>query len=98
MSLDPHNSSAWFMVGTQLILMGGSSHCSSVETNPTGIHEDAGLIPVPAHWVKDLVIAVSCGVGCRHSSDLALPWLWYRLAAAALIQTPSLGTCLQYGP
>ena len=31
-------------------------------------------------------IAVSCGVGCRCGSDLVLLWLWYRLAAAALIQ------------
>ena len=26
---------------------------------------------------------MSCGVGHRHSLDLALLWLWYRLAAAA---------------
>ena len=25
-----------------------------------------------------------CGVGCRHSSDPVLLWLWYRLAAVAL--------------
>jgi len=30
-------------------------------------------------------IAVSCGVGYRHSSDLVLLWLWYRLAATAPI-------------
>ena len=31
-------------------------------------------------------IALSCGVGHRHGSDPALLWLWYRLAAVALIQ------------
>ena len=25
-------------------------------------------------------------MGCRHGSDLALLWLWHRLAAATLIQ------------
>ena len=29
---------------------------------------------------------MSCGVGRRHSLDAALLWLWYRLAAAALIR------------
>ena len=29
---------------------------------------------------------MSCGVGCRCGSDPELLWLWYRLAAAALIQ------------
>ena len=29
---------------------------------------------------------MSCGVGCRHSSDTALLWLWRRPAAAAKIQ------------
>ena len=29
---------------------------------------------------------MSCGVGRRHSSDLALLWLWHRLAAAAPIR------------
>ena len=32
---------------------------------------------------------MSCGVGCRCGSDSALPWLWRRPAAAALIQPPA---------
>ena len=31
----------------------GSSHCGSVETNPTSIHEDASLIPALSQGVKD---------------------------------------------
>ena len=34
---------------------------------------------------------MSCGVGCRRSSDLTLLWLWRRLAAAALIQPLTWG-------
>ena len=29
---------------------------------------------------------MSCGVGHRHSSDLALLWLWHKPAAVALIR------------
>ena len=29
---------------------------------------------------------MSCGVGCKRGSDLALLWLWRRLAATAPIQ------------
>ena len=29
---------------------------------------------------------MSCGIGHRHGSDLALLWLWHRLAAIALIR------------
>ena len=29
---------------------------------------------------------MTCGVGHRHSLDLALLWLWHRLVATALIQ------------
>ena len=59
-----------------------SSWCGSVVTNLTGIHEDVGLIPGPAQWVKNpalLQAARRCG------SDPVLPWLWCRPAAAALI-------------
>ena len=34
----------------------GSSHWGSVVTNPTSIHEDMGLIPDIAQWLKDPVL------------------------------------------
>ena len=52
--------------------------------NPTRNHEVVSLIPGLAQWVKDLA-AVSCGVGRRCSSDLALLWPWHRPAAVAPI-------------
>ena len=62
----------------------GSSHCDSSIMNLTSIHEDK-VLSWPAQWVKGSSIVVSCSVGCRHGSDLALIWLCHRPAAVALI-------------
>ena len=47
-----------------------SSHFGSVVMNPASIHEDVGLIPGLAQWVR----------------DPALLWLWWRPAATAPIR------------
>ena len=61
----------------------GCSHCGSGETNLTSILEDAGSIPGLAQCAKGSGIAVSCGVGHRHGSDLVL--LCCRLAVVSPI-------------
>ena len=60
--------------------------------NPTGIHGDGGSIPGLTQWVKDLAVAVSCGVGSKQT------WLRYGIAMAMAKAgscnsnwTPSLG-------
>ena len=62
----------------------GSSHCGLAEMNPS-THEDTGLIPGLAQWLKGSSIAVRCDAGPRRGLDLALLWLWYRPAAKLLL-------------
>ena len=45
-----------------------------------------GLIPGLSQWVGDPVLPTGRGLDCRCSLDLALLWLWHRLAATALIR------------
>ena len=51
--------------------------------NPISIHEGRGSIPGLAQGLKHLALPTSCSVSPRGGSDLALRWLWCRLAAAA---------------
>ena len=62
-----------------------SSLCGAVETNQTRDHGVAGSIPSIALWVGGSGVAMSCGVGHRHDSDLMLLRLWRRPAAIAPI-------------
>ena len=52
------------------IFLRQSSHCGAAEMNLTNIHEDEVSIPGLAQWV----------------GDLALLWLWCRLAAVAPVR------------
>ena len=66
-----------------------SSHHGSVVRNLTRIHVDTSLIPGLAQCVKlGSGISVNCGVGCRHSSNPELLWLWCRLAVVGSFDQP----------
>ena len=55
--------------------------------NESEIYEDVSLIPGLCSVGPGSSVPVSCGVGCRRSSDLALLWLQRRPAAVALIRS-----------
>ena len=60
-----------------------SSRRGTGEVNPTKDQEVAGSIPGLVQWVKHPGVAVSCGVGRRHSSDSQLLWLWCRASSCS---------------
>ena len=58
-----------------------------IRLQPLRSLQQCGFDPQLVQWVKGSIsVAMSCGVGCRHGSDLALLWLWRRPAAVAPIQ------------
>ena len=57
--------------------------------NLTVVHEDAGLIPSPTQWVKDLVL-LQAAIAGRCGLNLVLLWLWCSLACAAVAPIPPL--------
>ena len=67
--------------------MAWSSCRGTAEMNPARNHEVAGSIPGLDQCVKASSIAVSCGVGRRQCSDLALLSLWRGPTATALIRS-----------
>ena len=59
--------------------------CGATETNPTSIHEEAGLIPGLLSGLRTRHCRELCYIGGRYGSDLALLWLWGKPAATAPI-------------
>ena len=57
-----------------------------METNPARNHGCCEFDPWPCSAGQGSGVAMSCGVGHRHSSDLVVSWLWRRPAATALIR------------
>ena len=64
----------------------GSCCCGEVETNPTSCPWRCRFSPWPYSVDWGSIVAMSCGVGCRHGLDPMLLWLWSRPAAIALIR------------
>ena len=75
---------------------GWSSHCGAAETNPTGNHEVAGLIPGPTQWVTDLALQwVWCRSQMRLGSELAVAVVQAGSCSSNL--TPNLGISICLG-
>ena len=63
-----------------------SSLCGAAETNPIRNHEVVEFDPWPRSVGKGSGVAMTYDVGHRQGSDLALLWLWHKLAAVAPIR------------
>ena len=65
----------------------------SAETNPTSIHENAGLIPALGQGDSAL-LCVSCGVGQRGWLGSGVVVAVVQAGSCSFDSTPSLGTCI----